>query len=104
MPPKKKQRTGKNSAATTQEHEDEPQEEQPQAESSNAQDVVELGGGADDDASDDEGPLLRDVRSLHQLACTYAHSDHPQTRDVPDHEYIGIHRPHFDYEGENGTL
>lgn len=104
MPPKKKQRTEENSVATTQEHEDEPQEEQPEAESSNAQDVVELDGGGDDESSDDEGPPLCDVRALHKLSCTYAHSDHPQTKNIPDHEYIGMPRPHFDYEAENRTL
>ncbi|KAF3052722.1 hypothetical protein E8E11_009669 [Didymella keratinophila] len=85
MPPKKKQRTSENSAAATQEHEIEQQEEQSELESSNAQDVIEIESG-DDDESSDEGSPLRD------------------TKNIPDHEYIGMHRPYFDYEAENRTL
>ena len=31
-------------------------------------------------------------------------SNPPQTKNIPDHEYICMHRPHFDYKAENRTL
>ncbi|KAJ8109846.1 hypothetical protein OPT61_g7160 [Boeremia exigua] len=87
MPSRKKQKTGKDSSAAAQAHEDgqpgEQQEAQPEPESSTAQEQTNID---DTDDSDSSGPKPRD------------------TKTIPEHEYIGMHRPHFDYNVENRTL
>lgn len=103
MPPKKKQRTSENSAAVTREGEEEKQQDQAEAESSAAQDVTELGDDGNEEvntSNDDSAPLRDVVTSSQSLEC----SNQSQTSKIPDHEYIGMHRPHFDYEIENRIL
>lgn len=34
----------------------------------------------------------------------HEHISHSQTSTIPEHEYIGMHRPHFDYEIVNRLL
>ncbi|KAF9698365.1 hypothetical protein EKO04_003417 [Ascochyta lentis] len=92
MPPRKKQRTGEDSSAPTQEREEEREQEQ-QAESSTAQ---------QNEGNDGSGkPKLRNVGVRAKFMYD---SDHFQTKDIPEHEYIGMHRPRFDYEIENRLL
>ncbi|KAJ4991125.1 hypothetical protein SVAN01_03475 [Stagonosporopsis vannaccii] len=86
MPPKKKQKTSEYSNATTEGPNDghqEEQEDQPEEYSSIGQN--DPGEEDDDKSSDQDGPSLRD------------------TSKIPEHEYVGMHRPRFDYKLERST-
>jgi len=84
MPPKKKQRTGRDSSAATQEREEEqPSESDAPTEQS---EEIQTEPTLIEDKSSDDDPSLPELRD---------------TSKIPQYEYIGIHRPYFDYKIEN---
>lgn len=100
MPPRKRQRTGTDSSAATQEREEE-QPNESEAPTDQGEEEIQTEPALIEDKSSDDDSSLPEMRDECSQRSYVDSTNCLQTSVIPQYEYIGIHRPHFDYEVEN---